>query len=771
MSAKERNEDLNPGSDDIEERVKRMLDPSIPDEPENEDTPVLARTDDVDNAVPENKTVKLPEDNSPEAPMSAPILPDATETSDKKLPIKSPASKSKKIIIPISHDSSEDENTKASVEGVEEPEKVEDDAADIDEVQEISLGTAESTPDDLAVKLDAAIAGLGAKKVKKQPAIADVETEADQAAAQTADSEPAEQDDSELPLDDPKVITDPETDKVVEAIIADEGDELLEMEDALRNQDEPVSAAKKPRAGLGQTIKKFWANRVARWLVIILLVVGIIVAATIPSSRYFVLNRAGVRAASSLTVIDASTQQPLKNVDVRLDGIAAKTDVDGKVQLSNIQLGDHTLTVEKLAFAPVTKEITLGWGSNPLGEFKLTPTGTQYGFTVTDFLTGKPLKQVEAISGESSAISDDKGFIKLTIGKLDDPKLSVTVKAENFRTEQISLEATSKADTPVKLVPSRKHVYISKRTGKFDMYSAYIDGRDEKLVLAGSGNEREDNLVVVPHPTANVAAFVSNRASQQNSDGFLLSNLILINLDHNTTTSIGSAERMQIVDWSKNYLVYVQIASGTSASSPKRYKLMSYNYQEETSKELAASNFFNDVVSANNAIFYAPSSAYQTGQTNLHKVNADGSGSQIVYNQEVWNIFRTSYDHFALSVQQQWFDYKFGDATPTKLNSAPANQITRVYLDSPDGKRSAWIDNRDGKGTLLSYDTTTKGDSTLKSQAGLTYPVRWLNDKVIVYRIKSAGETADYAVNIDGGEPVKIRDVTNSGGIDRWYYY
>ena len=33
MAKKERKEDLNPRTDDVEERVKRMMDPSIPDDP------------------------------------------------------------------------------------------------------------------------------------------------------------------------------------------------------------------------------------------------------------------------------------------------------------------------------------------------------------------------------------------------------------------------------------------------------------------------------------------------------------------------------------------------------------------------------------------------------------------------------------------------------------------------------------------------------------------------------------------------------------------
>lgn len=761
----QRNEDLNPRSDDIEERVKQMLDPSIPDKPD-------PKKDSADKSnIPKPITIITPDEDEP-APQSAPVLPTNNSPDTKNSDSDPKPKKSKKISIPITHDSAvTDEPNETATPSGQDSNKDNPNQAE-QNIQAIILDNEAKSPAEVAEKLDEAIAELD--KDPKTPEIGTANAvPEDSEATKIEDSKqkPLEDKNPQVQVTDPAVITDPETDKAVEAIIAKESDELLEIEDALRDSDEPVVATKKQRRKLAEILKSWWAKTLVRWVLILLFLGGIVALGAVPSGRYFVLNGVGVRAASSLTVLDASTQQPLKNVEISVGNSSATTDVNGKAELRNIRLGSSLLTVQKRAFAPVTKNIVLGWGSNPLGSVTLTPTGSQYSFAVSDFLSGKPAGKVEASSGEASAISDDKGVIKLTIDKSDDQKLSITFKAENYRLEQLSLDPNDKSAHTVKLVPGRKQVFASKRSGKYDIYSVYIDGKDEKLVLSGSGSEREDNLVLVPHPATNVVAYVSNRAGQHNSDGYLLSNLILINADDTTTTNVVAAERIQIVDWSKDYLVYVQIASGTSANSPKRYRLMSYNYRDETSKELASSNFFNDVVAADGSIYYAPSSAYQTGVTNFYRVNPDGSDSQIVYNKEVWNIFRTSYDHLALSVQQQWYDYRLGAAAPTKLNSAPSNQATQVYINSPDGSRSAWVDNRDGKGVLLSYDTAKKSDATLRSQAGLTYPVRWLNDKVLVYRVKSPQETADYAISTDGGDPVKIRDVTNSGGIDRWYYY
>jgi len=740
MADAERKEDLNHRTDDIEERVKQMLDPTIPDDalPSDEKPaknpgkviPVLAHPE---------------QDLANNMPLSAPEVPALSK----------PVVNKKAINVT----EATPDAPAFSQSDTQEPET----APEI----EINIDDDNKTPDEVAQKLDKAIAGLGAvpeDEPASPGASGDIETGqlSDEMAEPTPRASSLEQ--------APEAIDDIATDKAVEEIIAQDSDELLEMEDALRDSDDPVAPTKKEHRKFGLSLKALLKNSGFRWGMAVVLVMVLLGMGAVPQARYYALNTARVRASSSLTILDESTQQPLKNVQVKIGETVATTDVNGTVQFTGVKLGPNLLTISKRAFAPVTKTVTLGWGSNPLGAYKLTPTGTQYRFNVTDFLTTKPIGKVEATSAEASALSDDKGNIKLTLVSPGDQKINVTLKSPDYRDQQLSLDPDEKTVQAVKLAPSKKQLFISKRSGKFDIYSIYIDGQDEKLVLAGSGKERDD-MVLVPHPSANVAAFVSTRANQTNSEGFLLSNLILINTEDNTTSNIGVSERIQVVDWSGDYLLYVQITAGSSASSPKRYKLMSYNYKDESSKELASSNYFNDVIFANGAVYYAPSSAYQTTPANFYKISLDGTGSQVVFNKEVWNVFRTSYDHFALSVQQEWYDYLVGGSQPTKLSAAPSDQKTRVYVDSPDGKRSAWIDNRDGKGVLLIYDIATKSDKTLHSQAGVTYPVRWLNNKVLVYRVKSGSETADYAISTDGGEPVKIRDVTHSGGVDRWYYY
>src|SRR5690606_27433839 len=131
------------------------------------------------------------------------------------------------------------------------------------------------------------------------------------------------------------------------------------------------------------------------------------------------------------------------------------------------------------------------------------------------------------------------------------------------------------------------------------------------------------------------------------------------------------------------------------------------------------------------------------------KVPADGQPKKTILSQEVWNIFRVAHDMAYLSTQNAWYEYKLGSSSATKMAASPANPKNRLYVDNPEGKHSLWVDQRDGKGVLLDYDTAAKEDKTLLSQSGVSNPLRWLTNSTLIYRIQTAGETADYVLNID----------------------
>lgn len=560
------------------------------------------------------------------------------------------------------------------------------------------------------------------------------------------------------------------TDAAVEDIVAKESDELLAAEDKQLHQafsNQPPSFRQK----LKNFFKRWWDNPKARWSTIVGAAVLVMAMTLVPVTRYAVLNTLGVRSSSSVVVLDQSTLQPLKNVTVKLAGQQGTTDDNGRAQLSKLRLGRTTLTVEKRAFATESKPVTLGWGSNPLGEVNLRPTGTQYSFIVVDYLSGKPIPKAEAIGDQAEAFADEQGKIKLTVDKNAPASFEVIIKKDGLRDEKVQVTNDNTEARTVAMVSRHKHVFLSNRSGRYDVYKVDVDGANEELVLSGTGSERDD-LALVPHPDNDLAALVSTRDNKHDGDGYLLSNLALIDLTDNSVSTLAESQRLQIVGWSGDNLIYAQIAAGASAANPKRHRLISYNTETKISKEIAAANYFNDVAFANGKLYYAPSSNnLGGGLAGLYQVSPDGSNRQTVMPQEVWNVFRTGYDRLVLSQPQGWYEYKLGNIIATKLPGEPSNTTNRLYVDSPDGKHSLWVDSRDGKGVLLNYELSSQKDSTLKTQSGLSNPVYWINDQTVIYRVRTPQETADYVMSIAGGQPRKLRDVSNAAGLSTWYYY
>lgn len=587
----------------------------------------------------------------------------------------------------------------------------------------------------------------------------------------TPEAEPefAVEEQEETPL--PEEYNDDRIEALVSDIVAKEGDELLAAEDERAGRIAPTTVKpKKPRKSSLTLIKLLLTSSAAKVIAVLLVLAVLGVAVGMPKSRYFVLNNVGVRSSASVTVIDHSTQQPLKNVTVKLADQIGQTDDNGVVRLQKLRLGPTQLSIEKRAFAPITKTVTLGWGSNPMTGFELEPTGSQYSFIITDYLSGKPVAAASAVSEYADANADEKGVIKLTLDKSAKDVVDVTITSSGYRDEHVSLNPESKLQIPVKMVSARKHAYVSKRSGKFDLYKIDIDGKNEQVVLAGTGNERSD-MVIASSPTQNVVAVVSTREPARNKDGYLLSTLTIVDLDTSNTVKISQSEQIHLIGWNGGRLAYIQIASGTSAANPDRERLMSYDYAKRDNKQITSANYFNDVLAIGDYIYYAPTGGNSDPSGNFTRVKFDGSDKKAILVGETWNAFRSDYEHIVLSVPGAWYQHVIGSANATKLDGQPGNTSSRVYIDSPDGKHSLWVDKRDGKGVLLNYDVAGKKDETLLAKGGIGYPIKWLDAQTVVYRVNTEGETADYALSLNGGEPRKLHDVTTTGSNDRWYYY
>lgn len=323
------------------------------------------------------------------------------------------------------------------------------------------------------------------------------------------------------------------------------------------------------------------------------------------------------------------------------------------------------------------------------------------------------------------------------------------------------------------LVPSKKHVFVSRRTGKLDLYAVDIDGKNEKLLVPATGLERDD-IVLEPSPLSSAVVLVSTREDVRDQYGYLESTLTLVDSDSGATTKIDQSERIQLVGWTRDErLIYVKIASGTSAGNPNRQKMMSISMRDlNDKKELASSNGFNDVLLAQNFIYYAPSNISNNSfYSGIFRISGDGSNKQKVYDKDTYSIVRTAYNAVAVNSQGSWQNYRLGEAAPSGVTNQPTSLKGAFYLDDLSGTKSLWMDERDGKTLMLLYDPTSQKDQTLLTDTNMTGKAYWFDKNRIIYRTQNGKITTDNVIDIRTNTAQKITDVQSVSLGGGWYYY
>ncbi len=550
-----------------------------------------------------------------------------------------------------------------------------------------------------------------------------------------------------------------EIDKAVDDIVRTESDEAIAEADAklqaLKESKDKKSLKDKIKGGF----RAWWDNKPIRYGTFAALFILLVSVALLPTTRYSILNLFGVRVSSSMTIIDSQTRLPLKNINVSIQDKTAQSDEDGNVQFSDLKLGSSELSITKIGYADNTREIVLGWGSNPIGEQEIIATGEQFTFVLSDWQSESKITEAEATAGENSAKADSEGKIVLTVGQEDISEVKITVEAENYRTEEFSANEISDEEVDLKMVPSRKHTFVSNRSGEYDLYKIDLDKQNEEVLLESTGKEREVP-VILEHPTKNLIAFVSSRDGEENSDGYVLDGLFVIDTDTGDTERIARSEQLQLLGWSGDSLVFWQVVEGTSRANPERSKIISYDKNTTERTELAAANYFNDIELVGDTVYYAVSSfAVPQSQAKLYTIKVNGDEGNLLIDKQTWSIYRTAYNKLLFNTDdQKWYE-KVGQDEIAEVGQQSSPQAL-TFVDSQNGDSTAWVEVRDGKGVLLKSVTEEIKDEQVVSLPGLSQVLYWINDTSLVFRVISNSETADYLVDFTNNEPIKITDVT-----------
>lgn len=507
-------------------------------------------------------------------------------------------------------------------------------------------------------------------------------------------------------------------------------------------------------------LKEFWADRRKRYTSLATLALIIIGLAIWPASRAWALNLVGVRSAMTIVVSDKASKLPIVGAEVSIGGSYAKTNASGQAKLKNIKLGNQQLVLHKVGFADYKKQMYMGVRVVDYGEVQLRPIGAQLRFKFHDFLTHKPVTKVQVSSGEATAESDEDGQVVLTLEAKDSLSANIKIEAKTYRTEQLKLMRTSKNINEVKLVPAAHAYYISKRSGRYDVYQVDIDGKNQKVVLPGTGFENQSMKIAASHDNKHLAVS-STRAEKRNSQGYLLGTLTLVDTETGLSETIEQAEQISIIGWHGNNLIFQETVNGYSAANPNRQKIYSYDPETNDKKQLASANYFADYILVGGRLYYAVSATDPSALDTFIGIDIDGKNKKSYYTNDVWSIVRVSYIDFRLQTPGKWLSFML--STNKLVDSTPPIDMTSIqFNDNFNGTQSLWVDQRDNEGVLMNYNVESGKNSEITIAKWMQNSVGWLNETTAVYRVSSASENADYVVSLMGGSAVKVADVSNT---------
>lgn len=508
-------------------------------------------------------------------------------------------------------------------------------------------------------------------------------------------------------------------------------DQTLEAED--KKSIEAKKQAKK-------TAKKILTpeERAARNKKRILIIAGaaialLLVLLAVPFTRWPILNTIGFRGDAVITVEDEA-KKPVANASVRLtNGTVAASDKFGRAYLKDIPLGKQTAVIQKNGYGDKTTTFTNGFGSTQKTE-QLKIIGIKLDVDIKDWLSAEAIEGAEVTFGESNALSDAAGRASLVIPPTDEKLIEIAVKRPGYLTKTIETE-TNVISREVVLVPAQKNYFVSKRDGKFDIFSSNLDGTDQRKIIEATGKEDESLLQLSIHRNNKQAILVSNRDGKVQNRR-LVAGVYAIDLERASLSKIDEGSDIQLFGWSENSIAYSKSAPDLNYDDPSFSRIMGFNSQNNRLSQIAAANYFQSGLVAQNKVFYVPADAYRPIENGVLTSHDLGSGAKRMYLQDrqIHYIAQASYQTLELQdASGAAFELQIASGNVKAIDRRPAGSL--VIALSPNGQTAAWSDRRDGQGALLARSVKEGNERVVARVGGLTHPVRFVSDNLVVARI------------------------------------
>ncbi len=518
--------------------------------------------------------------------------------------------------------------------------------------------------------------------------------------------------------------------------------------------------------------KKFWTIFVS------LLLVTVIALWFIDPIRWWALNTIGQRTTLHIHAVAPGeanqADAELKNAQVVVNNRQFQTDQNGTVTITDQPYGKAEIKATKQGYADATATTTLDF--NPffyvLGgkevddaaqkvHLELKAVGILTSFKIIDFLSGRPITTGQFSIGDLTVKPDEQGLVSFKAPAQDSDKVQVASNmADKYINQTFEVAIGDKAVPSIIFVPAGKHYFMSKRDGALGIYSSNLDGTDVQQLIPGTGKEGPTTAFTVS-PSGKYGVLASTRDGVRNDKNILLHRIYVIDLEKKQMTRVDEASSFEFADWSDGTLVY----STSNAEGSSSAKLRTVEVSSKKLTDIASSYGFGRKIVSLNQVVFTQFDQSDSGEVKAQVRRADlknGNVKDLHQNVSAYNVVQSDFDRVAFQTltDQKWHEFNFNTGQ-LKDTAQPTEQNTQTFLSTAntDNTKRLLIDRIDGKFTLITKTTADGAEKQLYGTGGLGGPVRWIGD-VIVFRVVTDRETADYAISINGGEPKKISDVT-----------
>lgn len=572
---------------------------------------------------------------------------------------------------------------------------------------------------------------------------------------------------------------DSKTDEAVEQIERHESDEVLAAEDAKH--------AAIPRKAW---YKRLMANK--KLTIPAAIVVMVVALMAIPFTRY---KLAGLvwKQSFTVSVIDQQTNQPVSEASVSLAGHTFTTNNQGKVT-AKIAAGSHLLSVTQQYYRDNAQYVIVPimHQKHPVIVY-LVATGRQVPVTVVNKISGSAATNILVTAAGTQARTDKAGKVTIV---LPADKSTVSAKLTGAGYNDLSVTITvSAAAVPAnsfQIVPAGTIYFLSNLSGKIDVVKTNLDGSDRQTVLAGTGNEDNQNTVLLASRDWKYLALLTKRTAGGNAE------LDLIDTATDQLTNIDQGDvGFALVGWSNDKFIYTISRNSVASWQPNQQALKSFDAATKKTTTLdqttASGTGSNDYIQQRFGGTYIIGSSVlyiknwygsysvdnmqkiQADSATLNSINNDGSSQKVIKSFSLApgsqylgvsvgsRLYKPAdlYLQFSDGTGSHYYEYTNGQVTaaPASVTDATFYQTSYpTYLLSPGGDQTFWAESRDGKNTLLVGDQDASGQKQIATLSDYS-PYGWYTNNYLLVQ-KDGSEL--YIMPAAGGTALKLTDYYKS---------